>query len=724
MYILNYQLGLCPIGVPGELYIGGDGAASGYINNIEQTHCSFIRHNQLGRIYRTGDYGVFHREGYIEFLGRKDFQVKIRGYRVELGEIESCLLEHQAIKTAVVVDGKNPQNKKYLAAYIVPDREFPVAELRTFLTKKIPGYMIPSFFINMEQIPLTPNGKIDRKALPKPDGGLDERAEYIAPTSDLEMRLSDIWQEILNVETIGITSDFFELGGDSLKATNLSSRILKEFKTKIGIGDFFENPTIEGLAGVICKTKASNDMEVVPADAQDHLSIKPVPRKGPLLMSFAQERMWFLAQAQEEGGAFNISAALRITGKLNTAVMKQSLNEIIRRHESLRTTFTAEEGRLVQVIKPAWSIQPEEVDLQRLLKIEQSKKVRRLAAEEARKPFDLAQGPLLRVTLLKLDQVEHVILLTMHHIIGDAWSMRIFIREMSVLYRAYLKGEPPPLPELPIQYADYAHWQLQWLSGDNLEKQVDYWNHQLNGSPLGLNLRTDRPRTSPQAFRSSAQYFEVNLPLTRKIKLLSQQQEVSLYMTLLAAFTTLLFRYTRQEDIVVGSFIANRHYREIESLIGFFVNTIVLRTDLSGNPGFRELLNRVRKITLDAYKYQDVPFGKVMEAVLPKHYPGSLFQVMFLMNNVPEERFHLPGLFIEPLNIEGAPEVMNNDLVLAMEETNKGLLGSLAYNANLFMPATIRRMIDHFQTLLKEIVTDSKRCISELPLMTKVEKRR
>jgi len=450
--------------------------------------------------------------------------------------------------------------------------------------------------------------------------------------------------------------------------------------------------------------------------------VRSVSRKEELPLSFAQERLWFLDQLEPGNTAYGIPIAYRLQGSLDVAALEWSLNEIVRRHEVLRATFAVVDGRPAQVIAPEMRLTLPVEDLRGLPEAEQEAEVERWATEEAHHPFDLAQGPLLRATLLRLNEEEHVLLLTMHHIVSDGWSMGVFNRELAVLYEAFSAGEPSPLPELPIQYADFAVWQRGWLQGEVLEEQLAYWRQHLGDDLPVLELPTDRPRPAAQSFRGAHQTFVLSNALTESLKALSRQEGVTLFTTLLAAFKTLLYRYTGQEDVVVGSPIANRNRSEIEGLIGFFVNTLVLRTDLSGNPTFRELLGRVREVTLGAHDHQDLPFEKLAEALQPErdlsHNP--LFQVMFAFQNAPAEVLALPGLTVTPLEVES--KAAQFDLTLSMEDMGRGLKGAVEYNTDLFDGATIERMIGHFETLLGGIVVNPEQRLSELPLLTEAER--
>src|SRR4028119_1622371 len=449
--------------------------------------------------------------------------------------------------------------------------------------------------------------------------------------------------------------------------------------------------------------------------------ILPVPRDENLPLSFAQARLWLLAQLEPDSPAYNIPAAFRLTGLLNVTALSQSLSEIVRRHEVLRTTFPSVDGQPKQVISLHTALKLPVIDLRELPPDQGLSEAQRLATEEAQQSFDLATGLLFRVKLLRLEEAEHMLLVTMHHIVYDGWSYDIFLRELAALYDAFSSGKPSPLPELPIQYADFAHWQREWLQGEVLESQRDYWKQQLNGSLPILQLPTDYPRPPVQTYQGGYQSLELPKNLTKALKDLSQQERGTLFMTLLAAFQTLLYRYTGQEDIIVGTPIAGRNQVEAEGLIGFFVNTLALRTYLSGNPSFQELLGRVREVALGAYAHQDLPFEKLVEELQPERDRSRtpLFQVMFVLQNTPTSALELPGLTVNSLNIDSGTAKF--DLTVFIMETAQGLRASLEYNTDLFNAATITRMLGNFQTLLEGIVANPQQRLSDLPLLTAAE---
>ena len=722
-YILDASGQPVPIGVAGEMYIGGDGLAREYLNRPELTAEKFIphpfSHEPGARLYKTGDLARYLPDGNIEFLGRTDHQVKIRGFRIELGEIEAILKQHPAVRETVVLAHEDEPQDIRLVAYLVSEQSPAPSpgELLGFLKSKLPSYMIPSTFVSLETLPLTPNGKVDRRALPAPGHArpkLDE--SFTAPRTPVEELLTSICAEVLKLEKVGIHDNFFELGGHSLLATQVMSRVREVFQVELPLRCLFESPTVAGLAERI---------EVIRREEGGLLGlpILPVPRDGDLPLSFAQERLWFLDQYEPGTTVYNIPSALRLRGSFNIGALEQSLNEIIRRHESLRTTFSMIDGEAVQVIAPSLGVSVPVIDL-RDHPEEREEEARELAREEACQPFDLARGPLFRSQLLRLGEDDHVLLLTMHHIVSDGWSMGVLHRELSMLYRAFVNGQPSPLEDLPIQYADFAVWQREWLQGEVLDRQLSYWKTQLEGIPAVLNLPMDHPRPGVQSYRGGRQSIELSRELAQELKQLSRKEGVTLFMTLLAAFQTLLYRYTGQEDIVVGSPIANRNRSEIEGLIGFFVNTLALRTKFDGDPTFKELLARVRQTTLGAYENQDLPFEKLVEGLKPERNLSysPLFQVMFVLQNAPSTSLVFEGLNVSPVAI--GVETAKFDLTLSISETEEGLRGSLHYNTDLFDDATISRMSAHWQTLLKALVAEPEQHISQLPILTEAEERR
>jgi len=721
LYVLDRHLNPEPVGVPGELYIGGAGLARGYLNRPELTAERFIPNpfsrEPGARLYRTGDLARYLADGNIEYLGRLDHQVKIRGYRIELGEIEAVLVTHPQVREAVVVAREDEPGDRRLVAYVVVEEEQSpgVSELRHHLKAKLPEYMVPAVFMMLDQMPLSPNGKVDRRALPAPDQARpDLAASYVAPRTATEEVMEAIWAEVLGLEPVGINDNFFELGGHSLLATQVMSRVRTAFEMEVPLRVLFEDQTVAALAARIEAVRQTEH-------GVKSSSMARVPRDREIPLSFAQRRLWFLNLMEPDSSFYNMPQTIRMSGVLNIQALHQTLNAIAARHEILRTTFAMVDGSPVQVIAPTISVPLPVIDLSELPEAQREAEMLYLATEEAQRSFDLTRGPLLRAKLLWLGADEHILLLTLHHIIGDGWSFSVLIRELMALYEAFLTGKPSLLPELTIQYADFTVWQRQWLRGELHDRQLSYWEKQLDGLPQ-LELPTDRPRPTVQSFRGARQPFALSASLTKKLKTLSRQESATLFMTLLAAFQTLLARYTGQEDIVVGSPIANRNRAEIEGLIGFLVNTLALRTDLSGNPTFRELLGRVREVALGAYTHQDLPFEKLVEELQPErnlsHNP--LFQVMFALQNAPSSTLELEGLTLHSLEIDRG--IARFDLTLFIWEQAETLHGTVEYSTDLFDAATIRRMLGHFQVLLEGIVAHPDQHLSALPLLTDAER--
>jgi amino acid adenylation domain-containing protein len=728
-YILDRHLQPVPIGVIGELHIGGVRLARGYLNRPELTDekflantfkdpkCDSLRPTGGHRIYKTGDLARYLPDGKIECFGRIDNQVKIRGFRIELGEIEAVLNQHLQVQTSCVIIREDTTRDKRLVAYVVPySQDIPtLSELRQFLSNSLPLYMVPNAFVVLESLPLTPNRKVDRRALPTPDLHSEQIDNYVAPRNPVEEMLAQIWAQVLKLEQVGIHDNFFTLGGHSLLATQLVSRIRNTFKVELPLRSLFAAATVAQLARAIEQLQ-QQDLELTAPP------ILPRTENAELPLSFAQQRLWFLEQLQPNSELYNIPLALRIVGTLNIAALEQSLIEIIARHEALRTNFITVNGQATQVIQTQTNWTLSIVELQHLSTSEQEIVAQQLAQQQALQPFDLATQVLVRATLIVLSQTEYVLSVCMHHIVSDDWSISIFVQELATLYNAYSQGQFSPLTPLPIQYADFAMWQRQWLVGDVQQNQLSYWQQQLANAPTLLSLPTDRPRPAVQTFAGAHQKFELSLELTDKLIQLSQQQGVTLFMTLLAAFDTLLYRYTGQSDILVGTPIANRNHSEIEGLIGFFVNTLVMRTDLSENPSFSSLLTRVREMALGAYAHQDLPFEMLVEVLQPErnlsHTP--LFQVMFVLQNAPMSEVELSGLTISDLPTESVTAKF--DLTLVIGNTATGLVGVWEYNTDLFDPSTIARMLGHFVTLLEAIVANPQARIGELPLLREVER--
>jgi amino acid adenylation domain-containing protein len=723
IYLLDAHRQPVPIGVPGELHIGGAGVARGYLNRPALTAEKFIPNpfTEAGApglsatLYKTGDLARYLADGNIEFLGRIDQQVKIRGFRIELGEIEEGLRQHTAVQESIVLAREDDGQEKRLVAYVVAQETVSASDLYAWLKERLPYYMLPSTFVFLDSLPQTPSGKLDRRALPQPDYSQRPELEkpYVAPRTPVEKLLATIWADILKLPQVGVYDDFFDLGGHSLLGTQVISRIRATMRVALPLRTLFESPTIASLGAAILQ------------EGTDFLPSPQIPRRAntaeALPLSFAQQRLWFLETLRPDQSLFNSPSAIQLSGMLDVRALTQSCNEIVRRHDVLRATFTAVAGEPQQHIEPYSPFPLPLVDFQDMLPTAQAEAVQTYIREEVEQPFSLTQGPLFRFKLLRLRPNEHILLFTMHHIVFDGWSAGVFMHELAVLYEAYRHGDLPALPGLPIQYADYALWQREQLDETAVAQLLTYWRQQLQGDLPVLELPTDWPRTAVASHRGASQSVTLPPALTQKLKLLTQQEGATLFMTLLAAFNILLARYTGETDILIGTPIANRNKVEIEGLIGFFVNTLVIRTDLSGSPSFKTLLRRVRQTTLAAYDHQELPFEKVVEALQPERHlnHAPLFQVMFILQNTPDDVTDLADLKLTGLEI--GSETAEFDLTLAITETGDTLVGSLAYNSDLFTAATIDRMLGHFHTLLAAIAEQPEKPISQLPLLTSGE---
>jgi amino acid adenylation domain-containing protein len=724
LYLLDRYLRTVPKGVMGELYITGEAVGRGYLNRAALTAEKFVANPYSSspgeRMYGTGDLCRYREDGQLEYLGRADDLVKVRGYRIELGEIEIILNQHNTVTKSVVVVREDAQGEKRLVAYVVSEDDSPapsVTELRRHLQQKLPEFMTPSVFVMMDSLPLTPNGKVDRRALPLPElkPRVPENSD-VEPLNVVEEILAGIWSEVLRVERISIEDNFFELGGHSLLGIQVLSRIRRAFQIEMSLHSLFEAPTVAGLAELVKRTMSTTPPQTVSP-------IKRVPREQWLRLSSAQERLWFLDNLRARSSAYNIPSAMRLKGQLEVAALEQCLSEIVRRHEVLRTSFALHEGQPVQVIQAAAALHLAVADLGGLSDTAREAEVRRLASQEAGQPFDLSGGPVLRARLLKLAIDEHVLLLSLHHIASDGWSTAVLVREMVQLYESYSKGEASGLAELVIQYADYAQWQRDLLAGEGLKQQLDYWRAKLGGEQEGLSLPTDRARPAVQSERGSRQALMIKPATVEGLKRVSRGGGVTLFMTLMAAFKVLLSRYSGQQEVVVGTPIAGRNYAETEGLIGFFVNMLALKTDLSGDPKFSELLVREREVALGGYLNQEVPFERLVEELQPERdrSRAPLFQVVFALQNAPREHLKIAGVQVSPLKMEIG--TTHFELSLAVTESEQGLSGVIEYSTDLFDEATIERMSCHYENLLGGAVADEGQRLSELPMMSEAERR-
>jgi amino acid adenylation domain-containing protein len=710
VYVLSPDNALCPVGVPGQLYIGGTGVCRGYLDNEELNQQKFIsdpfhRSNPV-RLYKTGDRVRYLPGGDIEFIGRVDDQVKIRGYRVEPGEVSRVLEQNAEVKQAVAIAYQDKFGGTQLVAYVVPAHRFDSDSLLSYLRSSLPEYMVPTHLIELESLPLTGNGKVDRRSLPDPELGSNPRVGgYTAPVTATQQRLSEIWADILEVEQVGLHDDFFELGGHSLLAVRLLSAIRKGFSAELAISDIFDYPTVGQLSAHLDKDHQEADI-IAGIEA-----IQPRPEHIPL--SFSQERLWFIDQL---GGSrqYHIPAILRLDGKLDTAALEQALKAIIHRHEILRTVVRQEDGQGYQNIRSADEWQLKKTRGEAFI----GKQLELYIEEQVTAPFDLSADYMLRAELISQQEEKHILVVTMHHIASDGWSRPILVKEVAELYRSHTEGHAVELAPLPIQYADYAIWQRSYLQGAILEKKLEYWKNKLSGvSPL--QLPSDYSRPAHQGTAGAIYNFNLESSLSSQMKELSLSSGATLYMTLLSAFKVLLYRYSGQEDICVGSPVAGRSHQEIEGLIGFFVNTLPLRSEINGQMSFHDLLERVRATTLEAYSHQEVPFERIVEAVVKERDQSRspLFQVMFLLQNTPD----IPELRLGEVTIAGeniGHTSSKFDLTFGMVETPKGLQCYAEYSTELYNQDTIIRMSDHFKKLLESIASNPSSPISDLGMLS------
>jgi hypothetical protein len=710
-----------PIGVAGELHLGGECVSRGYLNNAEVTAARFMpdpfSREPGARLYKSGDVARFLYDGKIEFLGRIDHQVKIRGFRVELGEIETAMAGHDSINEAVVVVREGAQSGKLLVGYVTTrdGRLFDASELRRYLKDRLADHMLPAVFVPLDRFPLMRGGKIDRALLPDPDhSSATGKVEHVLPRTQTEELITAVWSDVLGAKELGVREDFFEIGGHSLLATQVVSRIRETFGIELPLRVLFEVPTIEGLAAAL-------DYAARVGSREDEPELRPLEDRSCLPISFAQQRLWFLNQLEPESPVYNVPTVACIDGPLNPLLIEHALNEIVNRHESLRTTFTRIDGRPTQTVLPEAAIAMPVIDFESL-SADREKEAIKAAESEARQPFDLERGPLIRAIMVKLKAERHLLVITLHHIVSDVWSRAVLVKEITELYQAYAESMPPRLEPLEIQYGDYAYWQREWLQGERLERQLDYWREQLAGAPAFLDLPTDHPRPAAQTFGGATYPVELDKELLGAVNAMSRSLGVTLFMTLLAAFSALLHRYTGQDDILIGAPIAGRNRVQLERLIGFFVNTLVVRARLAGNPSFSELLKRVKETTLWAYSHQDLPFEKLVEELQPARDAAysPLVQVVFTLQNAPEQRVELPGLNLTTVEIETA--TVKYDLVLDVWESDGELRGFWRYSTDLFDAGTICVIARHFKDLLAQVVGDPQRQIESIELVSPEER--
>ena len=712
LFVLDRQRQPVPVGVSGELYVGGVGVARGYLNQPELTAQRFIEDPFVagGRLYKTGDLGRWLPDGSIEYLGRNDFQVKIRGFRIELGEIEAQLARLEGVREVVVLAREDALGEKRLVAYYTGE-SLSAEQLREHAAGSLPQYMVPAAFVHLESMPLTPNGKLDRRALPAPQGDAFASREYQPPQGEIESTLARLWCELLKLERVGRHDNFFELGGHSLLAVQLVSRIRKVLNVEVALSELFTHPELAALATRL-EAAAPATLSQIPL----------LSRAGRLQLSLAQQRLWFLSQMEEVSAAFNIRGEVRLSGALNPEVLQRALQRIVQRHEALRTCFELCDGEPLQRVKPQAELVVQEHDLRR--HPEPESEAQRLSEAHAQIGFDLRQEVPVRVLLLRLAPEEYLLQVVMHHIASDGWSVGVLLEELSTLYGAYLRGEEDPLPPLSIQYADYAAWQRGWLAAGELAQQSQFWRDNLSGAPTLLELPTDRPRPVQQDQAGDNVPVQLDSRLSERLEELSQRHGVTLYMTMLASWAALLARLSNQEEVVIGSPVAGRNRAEIEPLIGFFVNTLALRLDLQGEPTLAQLLARTKAQVLAAQRHQDLPFDQVVEMVNPPRSPAHtpLFQVIFDWHNIPVSDLRMAGVQVSPVD-----EVLNRarfDLTLLLTQGPTGITGVLNYATSLFDRETVQRYLGYWMCLLQAMVAEDNPSITRVSLLPQTERHR
>jgi amino acid adenylation domain-containing protein len=715
VWVLDEHSRLVPVGVPGELFIGGPQVARGYLHRAELTADRFLADpREPGRkMYKSGDLARYTNAGTIEYLGRLDDQVKIRGFRIELGEIRSAIESVVGVKKAVVQKLTDRAKGDYLAAYYEerPGATVTESALLDALRRSLPHYMVPAFVTKLDGIPLLPNGKVDRRALPAPR--VEPRNEFEPPRTQSEALVAEVFADVLGLARAGRNDDFFALGGHSLLAIRAVARLNARLNAAIPLNMLFEAPTPAEAAMRL-------DELLRGAQAADGPPLEPRAERAVAPLSFAQQRLWFIQEMEPESAAYGLADAYELCGALDMAALRGALERIVARHETLRTTIDHADGEPVQRIdgRPAVQLKVVELtgpDAEAALRVE-------LRAEAAR-PFDLRAGPLFRPVLYRVSSDRHVLAVMFHHIVADGWSMGVFARELGEAYSSLVAGREPMLPPLPIQYADYAIWQRNFLRGDELARQLDYWRRRLAGAPQSLDLPVDRPRPPLFTYRGAQHVFFLPTEIIEPLKRLSRAQNVTLFMTLLAAFQTLLHRHSGQPDIVVGSPVANRTRPELEGLVGLFVNTLALRTDLSSAKTFSDVLAAVRETCLGAFAHQELPFERLVQELRPARDPSRnpVFQVMLALQSVEATLPEMDGLSVVPASVEGSTAQV--DLALYLRESNGGLRATFEYATDLMDVATVERFARHYVTLLRSVAESPAVELRRLQLMEDRERR-
>ncbi|QOS81248.1 amino acid adenylation domain-containing protein [Paenibacillus sp. JNUCC31] len=724
VYILDHRLQKVETGMTGDLYVAGQGLSKGYINDPERTNLVFIQDPFVPdeRMYRTGDQAYFHEDGSIGFVGRSDHQVKIRGIRVELGEIEATLIAESYVKEAAVLLREDIPNIQRLTAYVVlyPDQSTTAGQIKEALQEKLPAYMIPHFIMLLDELPLNSNSKLNRLALPIPSVAVGDSTTENEPKTKMETFLAETFADVLRLERVGRMDDFFEVGGDSISASKVISLLRSCTDPNLPLTLIFAERNVQDLARYL----EDRGYQGENLNTQTlFTSNKLADQKRE--MSFAQERLWFVQQMDPLDPVYNEPLAYRLEGDVDTRALHEALLELMRRHEALRTTFTVVNDQPVPIIVEELELQFPIIPLETGAEDHPETLIQQRLSEEARKPFDLEQGPLIRTVLFKLGEGSHILFINMHHLITDAWSNVIFLDELNILYKAYLDYRPSPLLKLPLQYSDYAVWHKEWIRENGLRKQLDFWKNELSGELPILQIPTDEPRPPIQTFAGDKIHFTLPEQWMSRIQALGRQTEASVYMILQAAFSLMLHRYSGQKDIIVGSPIANRNQHGLEQMMGFFVNTVAIRSQFKGEDSFRVYLQKVKERCLNVYEHQDIPFELLVRELQPErnHAYSPIVQVMFAYQNQLEEMLELGDLTVHPIEVNS--KISRFDLTLFVKEAASGQLScTFEYNTRLYRRATIDRMIKSFTSLMEAILGDPEQSIARLPLLSVEEQQR
>jgi amino acid adenylation domain-containing protein len=728
-YVLDHEMEPMRNGDVGELYLGGSGLAHGYWNQPTLTAEKFVPHpfseTPGERLYRSGDLGRFLADGNLEFAGRIDNQIKLRGFRIELEEIEVALAQHCEVAQAVVILREDNPGDKRIVAYVVPriEQTARAFELRKYLSERLPEYMVPSAFVFQKSLPLTLNGKVDRRALPAPkrDRSVLERS-YDAPTTSTESRLCAIWAEVLHLDKVGVNDNFFELGGDSLVASRILSRVRMAFGASLPLRTFFERPVISHIARFLERVRTEK------SETQFSV-VGSIPRGEEVPLGCSQERVWFLQKLDVSNIAYNFQATLHISGPLNVEALERSLTSLVQRHEILRTTFVEKDGRAVQQIHEPMPVVLPVINLRHIQTDHLDETTERLIQAEITKRFELDHLPLIRWILISLRESEHLLLHVEHHLIHDGWSFNVFLGELFEFYKSYASGNSLLLPPLPVQFADFAAWQQHSRHSEAMQIQLSYWKQKLFGSLPVSEMPTDYTRPRVQSFKGGLFRIPLSPELCTNLRSFAQEEEASLFVVMMSAFFALTYHYVRQDDFCVGSSVANRQRPETEGLLGMLVNNVVLRAQMSAGMSFHELLEQVRILTFEAYENQDVPFQDVVQSLNLNHDLSSnpLFQTTFNFHNSSVALPELPELklrLVEGVGNGGAKLIPSTEQRLALNpEWDKDAVVMLwEYNTGLFEENTITRMIVHYQRLLEAMIAVPNQALTEASLLTDSER--